>query len=204
MALEAKRAAHMHLPEESLEGYAFGRLPHEELAHFEEHILVCEHCQERLDAEDNFAEAILALSRTERSAAIQNVPSLARNGRTLRGALSPRSISPALHSGIRELLNLNRGVLKFWHAPAWGAGLVGILAVGFGIHAWRLPVVPTSAQMADSVTLKTLRGGSDDGMAEARPNHPLNLSIDSRGTASPAAEVGPYRLEVVDAAGNQA
>ena len=203
MALEARRAAHIHLPEDSLEDYAFGRLPHAELADFEEHILVCEHCQERLSAEDNFAEDILTLTRMEPTAAVRAFPaSSAQNGRAPRASLGLTAISPV--SLFRGFPNWNRRVSKFWRAPAWAAGLVGLLAVGFGILSWRPPVMPTSEQMANAVTLKTLRGGSSDGMADARPNRPLNLSIDSREMATSTAELGPYRLEVVDAAGNRA
>jgi hypothetical protein len=204
MALEAKRAAHIHLPEEALEDYAFGRLPGAELAVFEEHILVCEDCQERLGAEDDFAEAMFVLTRMERSASVEDFSAPSALIRRALGAwLGRKSISAALLSRTREFLNGNRDGMEFWPALAWGAGIVGILAVGLGVLSWSLLVVPPSAPMADSVALQTWRGGSGEGMAEARPNRPLNLSIDSRETASSTAELGPYRMEVVDTAGKQ-
>jgi hypothetical protein len=228
MALEAKHAVRIHLPEEALEDYAFGRLARTELANFEGHLLACEHCQERLDAEDNFAEAMLMLVAMERTATVKafpaspispSDPASSSAGRTLCASLGLTWIARAWNSPLREFQSWNRRVFKRWHAPVWGVGLVGILAVACGIAAWRLPVIWTSAQvtewtsaqiadrnsvpMADAVTLKTLRGGSTDGVADARPNRPLDLSIDFREMASSPAETGPYRLEVVDAAGNQ-
>lgn len=219
MALEAKRAACIHLSEEALEDYAFGRFPHAKLANFEEHLLACSHCQERLDSEDNFAEAVWRLRRIERTETVKVPPASpvppsgaasSPPGRPHRVWLGLQSISPAWNFRIRALLSSNRGVLKYLRAPAWGAGIAGILAVGLGIAAWRLPALwtsvteRTSAQMAEVVPLKTLRGGGADGMAEGRPNRPLLLAIDFREGASSTAEAGPYRLEVVDAAGNQA
>lgn len=62
MMLEAKCAFFSHFAEEAVESYAFGRLPLDELASFEEHLLHCEHCQQRLEAEDNFVEAMHVLA----------------------------------------------------------------------------------------------------------------------------------------------
>jgi hypothetical protein len=236
MALEAKHAARIHLPEEALEDYAFGRLARAELANFEGHLLACEHCQKRLDAEDNFAETMLLLAAMERTATVKtfpaspispSAPESSSISRALCASLVLTWIPRAWNASLRELQSWNCRVFKRWNAPAWGVGLVAILAVACGIAAWRLPVIWTSAQvtewtsaqiakrastqiadrnsvqMADAVSLKTLRGGSTDGVAEARPNRPLDLSIDFREGASSPAETGPYRLGVFDAAGNQ-
>ncbi len=220
MALEAKRAAHIHLLQDDLEDYAFGRLPQGELAHFEEHLLTCPHCQRRLDEEDNFAEAMLTLAAMQRTAAVKTLPASPLSAmatassaaaRTRRPSLGLKWISSKWNFPIEEFRNTSRPVLKCLHTPAWGAGLAGIIAIGFGVAGWRLPVIGTSGDPAerasgqiDVVTLKTLRGASGDSMAEARPNRPLDLSLDFSETPSSAAETGPYRLEVVDAAGNRA
>src|SRR5262249_22051828 len=63
-----------HLPEESLEKYAFGRLPASELEAVEQHLLVCEYCRERLETEDNFAEAMHALAKLNEQASNSSIP----------------------------------------------------------------------------------------------------------------------------------
>src|ERR1700687_4868982 len=45
----------LHINDELLDQYALGILPEEFLAGVEEHLLICEECQSRLDASDEFA-----------------------------------------------------------------------------------------------------------------------------------------------------
>jgi hypothetical protein len=213
MALEPNARRNMHLPEEALENYAFGRLSDAQLADFEEHLLVCERCQARLEAEDNFAEAMLALGRMK-NAAVKTFPNPAP-------ASVGRHVASHVTSHVQtDVASGNRGVVKMWRRPAWRAGLVGTLAVVVGFATLRLtaklPGLWTSQQIAgrtseqvsedaaQSITLKTLRGGSADGIAEARSNRPLDLSIDSMEAANSSLDDGPYHLEVVDAEGREA
>ena len=50
-----------HLTEDALEVYSLGRLSSEDdLATFEEHLLVCEYCQTRLEKMDEFVQAAAA------------------------------------------------------------------------------------------------------------------------------------------------
>ena len=46
-----------HASEETLEQYSLGTLPEQELESFEEHLLVCPTCQDRLAATDRFIRA---------------------------------------------------------------------------------------------------------------------------------------------------
>jgi len=47
-----------HATDDVLERYAMGRLPEPELAEFEEHLLVCPSCQNRLAHEDNIRQRV--------------------------------------------------------------------------------------------------------------------------------------------------
>jgi len=190
MELEAKRALFSHLPEEALEKYSFGRLPSHELASFETHLLHCEHCQERLEQEDNFAEAMGVLDGLNES------PSHAQ---ALATGTSPATLSASERfkvSGERFALPIAN-----WLSPGWGAALVGVLVMG--ICAWRMPIGwGFTDDKPQAITLTTLRGGSADSVAEAKVGHPLDLSMNIADLATSPAESEPYRIEVVDAAGD--
>jgi hypothetical protein len=200
MALEAKAAARNHLPEEALENYAFGRLPRAQLDAFEEHLLLCGHCQERLDTEDHFASAMLAMAALESPSA--DPPFLADSSSSwaarVRGSRDAWD-GPGTFAGVHS------AGMKLWRPSLWAAGMAVILTIGLGTAIWFAPnwFTPKTAQTAEIVELKTLRG---DGVAEAGPNRPLELSIDfgEIGLGEMAkSKSGPFRLEVVDAAGRQ-
>lgn len=204
MELEAKRALFTHLSDEALEQYAFGRLPADQLVSFETHLLHCEHCQKRLDAEDNFAEAMHVLAQGNESAteahSIEVDPSPAIQHASNGGFWT--RLLPAGTSGL---------------TPAWGAALVVIFVAG--ICAWRIPLGGGSSDgrstsEPQSITLTTLRGGSAEGAAEAQAERPLDLTFNianiagnfagnTPGLATSVSERGAYRLEIVDAAGEQ-
>jgi hypothetical protein len=50
----------MHLDDEVLDGYVLGTLPSLRVAEVEEHILICEECQDRLDGTSVFVQSISA------------------------------------------------------------------------------------------------------------------------------------------------
>lgn len=52
-----------HIPERSFELYSMGRLPANELEHFEEHLLVCSACEERLTESDRFVRVMREATR---------------------------------------------------------------------------------------------------------------------------------------------
>ena len=193
MELEAKRALFSHLPEDALEKYACGRLPSEQIASFETHILHCEHCQERLEEQDNFAEAMRVL-------AVLNETQTQETARE-RLAAEP---APATTAG-RERFHVFGTPfvppVPNWKSPGWGAALLGVLVLG--ICFWRMPIGwGVTGNEAQAITLTTLRGGSSDNVAEAKIGRPLDLSMNIADLANSAAETGPYRIEVVDAAGD--
>jgi len=47
-----------HASDDVLERYAMGRLPEPEMAEFEEHLLVCDRCQDRLALEDSIRQRV--------------------------------------------------------------------------------------------------------------------------------------------------
>src|SRR5262245_61394504 len=52
-----------HSSEESLEMYALGRLRGPELEQLEEHLLICESCQDRLDTTEKYVKAMQGAAR---------------------------------------------------------------------------------------------------------------------------------------------
>jgi hypothetical protein len=245
MELEAKRSLFIHLTEEALEEYAFGRLPEGELASFEAHLLHCEHCQQRLETEDNFVEALRVLQRMNEpparsqaaarsdSAARPNVaapcnvdirsnvdarsnptalPDLAArsnvdagpNAAAVKSLALPVPVIAATPSARRGFWTPVLFSTSDWLRPASGIALLAVLVMG--MYAWRMPLgreFADDARPGQAVTLTTLRGGASNGVAQARAGHPLDLSINVASLSASLPEAGPYRLEVVDAAGEQ-
>ena len=212
MELEARRTIFTHLPEEALEKYAFGRLAVAELASFEMHLLHCEHCQESLDAEDNFVQAMRVLQQMNQA---QTNEAQTNDWMSARLTLShvvveaqnsanPKAVatSPARSALWTRLLPSITPIAGF--SPAWGAVLLAVLAVGMCV--WRIPFGrgfrDDATAPAQAVTLATLRGGGPDGMAEAQAGRPLDLSINIAAMGSSLSEAGLYRLEAVDASGD--
>ena len=64
-----------HGTEGQLEEYALGRLSDSDLPAFEEHLLMCTACQERLEEVDAFSGALRDVYREESSRAVSKVPS---------------------------------------------------------------------------------------------------------------------------------
>jgi hypothetical protein len=52
-----------HPSREAIELYALGRLNEQLVAPFEEHLLICEQCQDSLEQEDAFASGVLNASK---------------------------------------------------------------------------------------------------------------------------------------------
>ena len=63
-----------HIPEESFELYSMGRLPEKELGNFEEHILVCPACEERLTESDRFVRVMRETTRRLQTAPVPARP----------------------------------------------------------------------------------------------------------------------------------
>ena len=83
---------HGHLTEDAIESYSLGRLPDPESEIFEEHVLLCASCQDRLQQMDEFIAAFKVASAKMR-----------------REPLSSESELPAVE-------RLRRKLLTLWHA----------------------------------------------------------------------------------------
>ena len=69
-----------HISDDLLDEYALKRLPEAEAAALEEHLLICPHCQERLQLTDDFIAALRATLASR--AGSQNQPG---HGEACRG-----------------------------------------------------------------------------------------------------------------------
>src|SRR5580700_3477857 len=58
MRLETRR----HPDQDEIEKYSLGDLSEEESSRFEEHLLICESCQDRVEASDRFVSAMQSAS----------------------------------------------------------------------------------------------------------------------------------------------
>ena len=138
-----------HFTEETLELYALGQLPEATIVSVEEHMLVCEHCQARLERADQFfditAAAALELQKEEVEAEKKRwVP------------------SKPLFSWL-------------WPMPkmAWAGALgAAILAVGISYRQ------PETRPMVTDVTLQASRG-VETSLVSRAPAGLVNLRIDA-------------------------
>lgn len=87
-----------HLDEESLERYSLNRLPEAEVEALEEHLLACEHCQQRLDEMDEFLAAARSASNRLRHEEASKGASKAGENRSWR-AWFPLPV-PAVAGGL--------------------------------------------------------------------------------------------------------
>ena len=71
-----------HPDQDAFEDYAFERLPLDEAAHFEEHLLICEECQETLAKTDEYIYVMKAATAAYAGGHITAAP--ARRGQGLR------------------------------------------------------------------------------------------------------------------------
>ena len=141
----------IHASEDQLESYALGRLPQQELAPLEEHLLVCEACQDRLREVDSFIAAFREAVRREEPQA----------------AATPAS---DLWGMIPRWLRLVAG----WRTPVWGAALAALLLIA-------LVVPSRDGGRYEEVSLRALRGPAAAEAATASSSHLLELRLDLRG-----------------------
>jgi len=153
-----------HPDEERIEAYSRGVLPEQEVACFEEHILVCELCRGRLAESDAYVSAIKAAARGLKPA---------RPGRRSRWFLPVMAVAAAsvvlvwlaVRAGrlngpepvVAVVLAANRGVLEA-HAPAGRALLLVLDLEG-------LPEDPGAfrLEMIDSGRRSVWRGTAPNG-----------------------------------------
>lgn len=120
-----------HCSDASLERYAFGNLPSEDVDRVDEHLLICETCREKLDATERYARAM-------RNAAAR-----------LRGR---KETAAGAHGGVRE------SVREWFTLPAraWAAVAVVLSILGFVAASQILR--PVSAAPPVAVSLLAERG----------------------------------------------
>ncbi|MDQ6665293.1 MAG: hypothetical protein M3Z23_12970 [Acidobacteriota bacterium] len=140
-----------HVGDDRLELYAMNRLSGVELENLEEHLLLCEPCQLRLDETENYVFAMRS--------------SLA----ALRAAPEPESIWRKLRDAIGEW--------RLSPLPAFASALA-LVALVLGIST-QLPRAGTRAASEEPVTvrLEAMKGEAANSVA----NRPLRLLLDGRG-----------------------
>jgi len=158
----------LHLDETAMDQYALGLMPEDETAGFEEHLLVCDSCQERLAQNDAFVRAIqgagarfvLAKSteRREWRAPLRLVGALAAGLLMVSGATVWR-LSQAPGQPVPVSLNADRGAAVGAQAPAGRE-----LALHFEMLG--LPSLPSyELQIVDRWGAQVLRENAAPGFA---------------------------------------
>ena len=61
-----------HIPEDALERYALGRVPDEDCAPLDEHLLICPTCQAGLEEMDEYVKVMKAATATLSPATIED------------------------------------------------------------------------------------------------------------------------------------
>jgi hypothetical protein len=167
-----------HLEESQLEKYSMGILPEQQTASFEEHLLVCETCQDRLLEMDAFVNAVRSVSPKLRDE-LENEPS--RERKEFRAA-----------GWLRELWSILTSA-KVPVMLAGAAALVLMLAIP------RYAVQTRGAVEPYAITLEARRGIEGLSQARAPEGRPLTLRVDL--TELPSFP--EYGVEVVGGQGEQ-
>lgn len=143
---------HTHPSDHALEQYALGRLPEDELASLEEHLLVCPGCQDRLAETDAFI-------RAARQAAHNFMMLPPSRWQLIRARLERWMENPT---------------------PLWAAAAAAVLALAFLIP--RFLWAPAGRQApALTVVLQSVRGPEPLGATRAPAARPLRLRWDMSG-----------------------
>lgn len=138
-----------HLPDQLLELYALGRLPEEQLAGFEEHLLICPACQDRLAETDAYVEAARQAARNF--------------------LMLPPSRWQLIWARMASWLEMP--------APVWTAAAAVLLLVLVLAPRWILPRPERTPAL--TVLLSTARSGEVDLFSKVPSGRPLHLSWDA-------------------------
>lgn len=202
-----------HLSEELLEEYAMGRLPEHRAAAVEEHLLLCNHCQNELVALDEFRYALAAAMPAVLARQNGQLPhyyaAKQPAGRQAAGLLpeagsanqpNPKSGSnpwsgnnpwsaPNPDSWGNRLWHQAKQALSFRPSPAWAmAGACVALAV-------MLVPFQSTHPTAQTVALEANRSSAD--FSEVSANAPLNLQLQAAGIPATI----PIAVEIISSAG---
>jgi len=162
-----------HPHEDVLEKYALHRLAEPDVESVEEHLLICEPCQQKLLELDEF---ILAMKSVEPAPAHAAAPAPSRESSWSRWWNAPRGWSTAMPG-----------------RAALAGAMALICAAGIAVH-WQ-----SSGGSPVTVTLKSMRGGDPGYSAAAPARHPLALAIDVPDVSSCAQ----CRVEIVNSSGRR-
>jgi len=176
---------HAHPIEETLEAFALRRLPEVQAAIVEEHLLVCEACQNSVE---NIDEYLLFLKPA--------LAEFAKRPATLRQG--PAWLREKLWEISWERIRAFAGLSRPLPAAIWASAMAISLAACMlaASVVWRTDRNSPAA----TVALAAFRGGSGEAVALGPAHRPLDLSIDiGELPASP-----DYRVEVVTSAGKHA
>jgi hypothetical protein len=192
MSSDARPSVLVHLTEELLEEYSFGRIYEPQLGWLEEHLLICPQCQLELDDIAEYKAlmkaGLAALEREKQAAAGPLDLAAGADRRTLPAPVRPWS-SPrkaiSLHSAFRGRL-MSKNLL----AAAFLLVLAGATVF------WRMQ--PVAMAPTATVKLIALRGG-EGGLARAPSGRPLELVFNQGDLATDIS----YKAEVVNSAGFQ-
>ncbi len=160
-----------HASEDELEAYALGYLSEGELAPFEEHLLICPECQQRLSQTEAFIRALrAAAARIETEKDPKRAPL----------------------SWPEKLVLAILGLRWLWAAAA--------LALALGIMlSWQAHRSDQAASpsLPFTITLQALRGESSAAGSHAPAGRPLLLEAETGGLAAESIA----RLKLVDSSG---
>jgi hypothetical protein len=160
-----------HPSVEVLEEYCFDRLPPAILESVEEHLLVCETCQDTVRETDEFIQL-------------------------MKFAVAERAVDPSPRlPPARAWDNLTAAGKKsgLGSVTMWTAVMLAMMALFWAFTSFRTnPLGP-----AIPVRLVAMRGGENAGFTRAPAGRPLGLAIDT--TELPAPD--SYRIEIVSSSG---
>lgn len=175
--MEVRLRIHAHPQDEALEAFVLERLPEQDLAGFEEHLLICETCQERVKDLDDYLPPLKWM--------------------LLQTQSDPKEfgVRHALGKLIGPITRPRRPtVIAAWASAMGAAALLLYLFPAFGVPP------RNSDGPAAFVTLAALRGGGEETMARGPAQQPLELSM----RLDDLSRSVPYRVEVVTATGRNA
>lgn len=161
-----------HLTEEAMETYALGRLADPEAELLEEHLLLCNDCQDRLGKLDEFVSAFrIAAGRSDRKQDVRTPPG--------------QSLGPTLRASLLSFFRSWRPLYSIGGAVAAAALAVAMLPRG-----------PAPAPVPVRIELNAIRGMVPE-VSLPSPGATLQLSLDLTGL--PAAS--RLTVEITAAAG---
>ena len=173
-------ADNRHAADEVLERYSMGRLVGPELAEVEEHLLVCESCQDRLAQEDRFVQGMrdagAALGRSRatirrRSPKLAWALGLAAVGLAVVGGIEWRSLRGSTDPPAVVLLRTTRGIENSRQAASAGKPLTLVLDLT-GLQqfpAYSVEIVDTGGRAAVQSTVASGSGQLQATLARGLP-----------------------------------